>query len=192
MSTPAASPATRASSTMPVWIRSPSQSEWSRSRTSWGGAHGRGSAHVRHRRRPGVGHPGEGTCGPVSVLATALSRAMTESTSDLVLLDRESGTGSAIRGRRCTPAPRTSPSASLDGPDGAVGLVGEPTRRVHLGDPGRLARRTLAVDPAHPGPRRGRSAVGTLHRDPLHRNRRHPGASPTANTRRCCTPTVLN
>ena len=63
----------------------------------------------------------------MNVLATALSRAMTESTHDLVVLDRDSGTWNRYPWTEVHARAESVAARILDGPDGAVGLVGEPT-----------------------------------------------------------------
>ena len=89
----------------------------------------------------------------MNVLATALSRAMTESTHDLVVLDRDSGDWNRYPWPEVHARAEAVAVRILDGPDGAVGLVGEPTVEFVAAIVGTwLAGRALSI---LPGPVRG-------------------------------------
>ncbi|CAN3128111.1 Medium/long-chain-fatty-acid--[acyl-carrier-protein] ligase MbtM [Mycobacterium sp. smrl_JER01] len=87
------------------------------------------------------------------MLATALSRAMTQSTRDLVLLDRASGEWTRHPWQEVHARAENVAERVLDGPQGAVGLVGEPTVEFVAAIQGAwLAGRALSI---LPGPVRG-------------------------------------
>jgi len=89
----------------------------------------------------------------VSPLATALSQAMTTSPRDLVVLDRSSGTWSRHPWDEVHARAENVAERLLDAPDGAVGLVGEPTVELVAAIQGTwLAGRSLSI---LPGPVRG-------------------------------------
>jgi long-chain-fatty-acid--[acyl-carrier-protein] ligase len=89
----------------------------------------------------------------VSVLATAVSQAMTASPRELVLLDRASGQWSRHPWQEVHARAENIAERVLDGPDGAVGLVGEPTVEFVAAIQGAwLARRAVSI---LPGPIRG-------------------------------------
>jgi long-chain-fatty-acid--[acyl-carrier-protein] ligase len=89
----------------------------------------------------------------MSVLATALSRAMTASSHDLVVLDRDSGGWNRFPWQEVHARAENVAARILDGPGGAVGLVGEPTVEVVAAIQGTwLAGRSLSI---LPGPVRG-------------------------------------
>jgi long-chain-fatty-acid--[acyl-carrier-protein] ligase len=89
----------------------------------------------------------------VSALATALSTAMTTSTQDLVLLDRAAGAWIRHPWQELHARAENIAERILDGPDGAVGLVGEPTLELIAAIHGAwLAGRSLSI---LPGPVRG-------------------------------------
>lgn len=82
------------------------------------------------------------------MLATALSRAMTTSTNDLVLLDRASGDWVRHPWQEVHARAENIAERILDGPDGAVGLVGEPTVEFISAIQGAwLAGRSLSILP---------------------------------------------
>ncbi|CAA0094331.1 Long-chain-fatty-acid--[acyl-carrier-protein] ligase MbtM [Mycolicibacterium vanbaalenii] len=87
------------------------------------------------------------------MLATALSRAMTDSTNDLVVLDRASGQWARHPWQEVHTRAENIAARLLDGPGGAVGLVGEPTVEFVAAIQGAwLAGRALSI---LPGPIRG-------------------------------------
>ena len=89
----------------------------------------------------------------MSVLAAALSQAMTTSARDLVLLDRESGQWVRHPWQEVHSRAENIAARILDGPAGAVGLVGEPTVEFVAAIQGTwLAGRSLSI---LPGPIRG-------------------------------------
>ncbi|OAN40692.1 long-chain-fatty acid--ACP ligase MbtM [Mycolicibacterium iranicum] len=89
----------------------------------------------------------------MSVLATAVSEAMTTSPRDLVLLDRASGQWVRHPWQELHTRAENVAERILDGPDGAVGLVGEPTAEFVAAIQGVwLAGRALSI---LPGPIRG-------------------------------------
>lgn len=89
----------------------------------------------------------------MSALAAALSRAMTSSANDLVLLDRASGQWIRHPYQELHARAENIAEQILDGPDGAVGLVGEPTVEFIAAIQGVwLAGRSLSI---LPGPIRG-------------------------------------
>lgn len=89
----------------------------------------------------------------MSVLATAVSGAMTTSPRDLVLLDRASGQWHRHSWQELHTRAENVAERILDGPDGAVGLVGEPTAEFVAAIQGVwLAGRSLSI---LPGPIRG-------------------------------------
>nr|ABP46880.1 AMP-dependent synthetase and ligase [Mycolicibacterium gilvum PYR-GCK] len=89
----------------------------------------------------------------MSVLATALSEAMTASTRDLVLLDRASGQWVRHPWQELHTRAENIAEHILNDRDGAVGLVGEPTAELVSAIQGTwLAGRALAI---LPGPIRG-------------------------------------
>jgi long-chain-fatty-acid--[acyl-carrier-protein] ligase len=89
----------------------------------------------------------------MSVLATALSRAMTQSDHDLVVLDRGSGAWNRFSWQEVHARAENIAERILNGPAGAVGLVGEPTVEFIAAVQGTwLAGRALSI---LPGPIRG-------------------------------------
>lgn len=89
-------------------------------------------------------------------LATALSRAMTASTRDLVVLDRTSGEWTRHPWQEVHARAENIAERIVDGPSGAVGLVGEPTIEFVAAIQGAwLAGRALSI---LPGPVRGADA----------------------------------
>ncbi|PRC48395.1 long-chain fatty acid--CoA ligase, partial [Mycobacterium sp. ITM-2017-0098] len=89
----------------------------------------------------------------MSALATALSTAMTTSTADLVLLDRATGAWIRHPWQELHARAENIAERILNGPDGAVGLVGEPTVEFIAAIQGTwLAGRSLSI---LPGPVRG-------------------------------------
>ncbi|MDG4664562.1 long-chain-fatty acid--ACP ligase MbtM [Mycobacterium sp. 236(2023)] len=89
----------------------------------------------------------------MSVLATALSEAMTSSTDDLVLLDRASGQWIRHPWQELHTRAENIAQRILDGHDGAVGLVGDPTAEFVAAIQGVwMAGRSLSI---LPGPVRG-------------------------------------
>ena len=89
----------------------------------------------------------------MSVLATALSRAMTATTNDLVVLDRATGDWIRHPWQEVHARAENIAERILEGPDGGVGLVGEPTIEFVSGIQGAwLAGRSLSI---LPGPIRG-------------------------------------
>lgn len=89
----------------------------------------------------------------MSALATALSRTMTASTSDLVLLDRASGQWARHPLQEVHARAENVAERVAAGPAGAVGLVGEPTVEFIAAIQGVwLAGRSLSI---LPGPIRG-------------------------------------
>ena len=89
----------------------------------------------------------------MSALATALSTAMTTSTTDLVLLDRASGTWTRHPWQEVHTRAENIAEHIVAGPAGAVGLVGEPTVEFVAAIQGAwLAGRALSI---LPGPIRG-------------------------------------
>ncbi|HEY9264890.1 MAG TPA: AMP-binding protein, partial [Mycobacterium sp.] len=89
----------------------------------------------------------------MSALATALSTAMTASTTDLVLLDRASGTWTRHPWQEVHTRAENIAEHIGAGPPGAVGLVGEPTVEFVAAIQGAwLAGRALSI---LPGPIRG-------------------------------------
>lgn len=89
----------------------------------------------------------------MSALASALSRAMTSSSRDLVLLDRDTGRWNRHPWPEVHARAENIAARVLDGADGAVGLVGEPTVEFVAGIQGAwLAGRALSI---LPGPVRG-------------------------------------
>ncbi|GJF16669.1 long-chain-fatty-acid--ACP ligase [Mycolicibacterium cyprinidarum] len=89
----------------------------------------------------------------MSALATALSRTMTASTNNLVLLDRTSGQWTRHPWQEVHTRAENIAERILDGPAGAVGLVGEPTVEFVAAIQGAwLAGRSLSI---LPGPIRG-------------------------------------
>ncbi|MCV7151275.1 long-chain-fatty acid--ACP ligase MbtM [Mycolicibacterium pyrenivorans] len=89
----------------------------------------------------------------MSALATALSTAMTTSTTDLVLLDRTSGTWTRHPWQEVHARAENIAEHVVAGPPGAVGLVGEPTVEFVAAIQGAwLAGRALSI---LPGPIRG-------------------------------------
>ena len=92
----------------------------------------------------------------MSALATALSQAMTTSTNNLVVLDRASGQWTPHPWQEVHARAENIADRILDGPAGAVGLVGEPTVEFVAAIQGAwLAGRSLSV---LPGPIRGADA----------------------------------
>lgn len=89
----------------------------------------------------------------MSVLATTLSATMTSSTRDLVILDRPSGQWIRHPWQELHTRAENVAERILEGPDGAVGLVGEPTVEFVAAIQGAwLAGRALSI---LPGPVRG-------------------------------------
>lgn len=89
----------------------------------------------------------------MSVLATAVSQAMTGTSRELVLLDRASGQWSRHPWQEVHARAENIAERVLDGPDGAVGLVGEPTVEFVAAIQGAwLAGRAVSI---LPGPIRG-------------------------------------
>ncbi|KWX56590.1 long-chain-fatty acid--ACP ligase MbtM [Mycobacterium sp. NAZ190054] len=89
----------------------------------------------------------------MSALASALSRAMTSSPRDLILLDRTSGQWNRHPWPEVHARAENIAERVLNGPDGAVGLVGEPTVEFVAAIHGAwLAGRALSI---LPGPVRG-------------------------------------
>jgi long-chain-fatty-acid--[acyl-carrier-protein] ligase len=89
----------------------------------------------------------------MTTLATALSRAMTASTRDLVVLDRTSGEWTRHPWQEVHARAENIAERIVDGPFGAVGLVGEPTIEFVAAIQGAwLAGRALSI---LPGPVRG-------------------------------------
>ncbi|CAN5444365.1 long-chain-fatty acid--ACP ligase MbtM [soil metagenome] len=87
------------------------------------------------------------------MLANALSRAMTTSTRDLVVLDRASGQWNRHPWQEIHTRAENIAERITDAPAGAVGLVGEPTAEFVAAIPGTwLAGRSLSI---LPGPVRG-------------------------------------
>ncbi|PQD99689.1 long-chain fatty acid--CoA ligase [Mycobacterium sp. EPG1] len=85
----------------------------------------------------------------MSVLATALSEAMTASTSDLVLLDRSSGEWIRHPWQELHTRAENIADRVLNTGDGAVGLVGEPTAEFVAAIHGTwLAGRSLSILPS--------------------------------------------
>ena len=89
----------------------------------------------------------------MSVLATALSRMMAASARDLVMLDRAPGHWTRHPWQEVQARAENVAERIIDGPDGAVGLVGEPTVEFVAAIQGVwLAGRSLSI---LPGPVRG-------------------------------------
>ena len=89
----------------------------------------------------------------MSVLAAAVSRTMTASTRDLAVLDRGTGQWSRHPFQEVHARAENIAERIGDGPDGAVGLVGEPTVELIAAIQGAwLAGRALSI---LPGPIRG-------------------------------------
>lgn len=89
----------------------------------------------------------------MSTLATALSTAMTTSPRDLVLLDRATGEWTRHPWQELHVRAENIADRILEGPDGAVGLIGEPTAEFIAAIQGTwLAGRALSI---LPGPVRG-------------------------------------
>ncbi|WP_199253632.1 long-chain-fatty acid--ACP ligase MbtM [Mycolicibacterium mengxianglii] len=89
----------------------------------------------------------------MNTLATALSQAMTTSERNLVVLDRASGQWNPHPWQEVHARAENIAERILDGPDGAVGLVGEPTVEFAAAIQGAwLAGRSLSI---LPGPVRG-------------------------------------
>ncbi len=89
----------------------------------------------------------------MSVLAAAVSRTMTASTRDLAVLDRGTGQWSRHPFQEVHARAENIAERVGDGPDGAVGLVGEPTVELIAAIQGAwLAGRALSI---LPGPIRG-------------------------------------
>lgn len=85
----------------------------------------------------------------MSALATAVSQAMTTSTHDLVLLDRTTGEWVRHPWQELHVRAENIADRILDGPDGAVGLVGEPTAEFIAAIQGVwLAGRSLSILPS--------------------------------------------
>jgi long-chain-fatty-acid--[acyl-carrier-protein] ligase len=102
----------------------------------------------------------------VSVLASALTRSMTQSTKDLVVLDRASGQWSRHPWPEVHARAENVAERILDGPDGDVGLVGEVSAAFVAAIQGAwLAGRAVSILPS---PIRGADpvqwAAGTLKR----------------------------
>jgi long-chain-fatty-acid--[acyl-carrier-protein] ligase len=102
----------------------------------------------------------------VNVLASALSRAMTESRKDLVVLDRESNTWTRHPWPEVLARAEAVATRIAEGTSAAVGLVGEPTVEFVAAVHGAfLAGTSVSI---LPGPIRGADpdqwAATTLHR----------------------------
>lgn len=94
-------------------------------------------------------------------LATALSRALSESTNDLVMLDRASGLWNRHPWQEIHARAENIADRIIDGPAGAVGLVGEPTAEFVAAIQGTwLAGRSLSI---LPGPIRGADETQWAH-----------------------------
>ena len=120
----------------------------------------------------------------MSVLATALSRAMRASAHDLVVFDKDADAWTRHPWSQVHARAEGIATRILDQPQPGRGRPGRRADRgLRRGRSRDLAGRPERVDPARTGPRRRPAAVGPGHADPVRRPRRAHGLQPRRRTR---------